>query len=347
MYIDETQEALQKNIKETCMCSDKVDILTNIVQRQGEKIQIMNDKQTRLESIAMRAELIIFGLQDDKTACAQIATKFFKEKSKNRKSSEAKYAYWKGKSKFKPMVVRLSNSTDKGIIYANFSKLKDVTNENSRSYRIQDHLPEELAEIQRRNQQIVAQNKKLSDAEQQPLSIKKGKLMLNNQEIKNKFSIPNVKEILDLSEGNINHTLPMAKSRTTMEAGNKFFVYAAEVASRSEVRKHYTHVMRKYPDASHIVEAYRLAGLDKVQDEGCEDNGEHRMGRRILDQLIQAQVRNVCIFTIRYYSGNHIGFLRFTIVKDLVVEVLEKVKNKNFNQSKLPLRCIIDQKPVC
>ena len=291
----------------------------------------------------MRPELIIFGLVDDNKPCVEIASNFFKTQMEMTKLPDLKFAYWKGKSINKPMVIRLAYAFQKGLIYKNASKLKDKKNAKGKGYRITDHLPEELAEEQRRLQQIMKQNRTLSSATQLPMQLKKGKLTIANESYKKKVTTPTVKELLDLSEDSLKNTKEMilAQSDMSTEQGSSFLTLASVATTIKEVRNQYTHLKRKYSLATHISVAYRLAGLNKAYDEDCQDDGEHVMGRRMLDQLIESNEINICVFMVRYYGGVHIGPKRFSIVKDRVNQAMQRLCDGIVNKSMLPLRCLL------
>ena len=343
---DDHQElVLQRRQLNECM--DKVDVLTNINVRNVEKIRHLTDRCNNLEAKAMRNELIIFGLKDTKEPCTEIVKKFFQQEMEMQNAPQIVHAYWKGKSAFKPMVVKLQDGAAVGTIYKNVSKLKGKTNHADRAYRIEDHLPEELAEIKHRNRQVLIANNKLQDAEKLTMAIKKGQLYIGNEVYQKKVTVPSVSELVDCDEAHLRRICEkkVAQSKDTKEGGSSFRVYATTTANLAEVRDFNLHIRRKHIEATHIVLSYRLGGLNKAYDEDYLDDAEHAMGRRILDQMIQQDVTNTTVIMVRHYGGKHIGGKRFEIVKKLTEEALNLLLQNLTTTSILPLRCLIQQKP--
>ena len=124
-------------------------MLTDITARYEVKINELTERCNRLELANMQSELIVFGLIDDGRNCMEIANEFFKRQLELTKGPDIIYAFWKGKNVNKPMVIKLSHPSQKGIIYRNVDKLKGKKNASNKGYRIEDHLPKPLAEEQR------------------------------------------------------------------------------------------------------------------------------------------------------------------------------------------------------
>ena len=125
-----TQQADIKN------CQDKVDLLANLVIKYEEKMEAMSDKITLLENKTMKAEMLIFGLEEKKEqSCVQIVSTFFKDEMQL-ENIELTKAFWKGKSNNKPMFIMLADPTKKSLIYSKVSNLKDKKNSAGESYRI-------------------------------------------------------------------------------------------------------------------------------------------------------------------------------------------------------------------
>ena len=175
---EDDHDTLLNHHKEICGCQDQVDLLTNIVIKQEDQIDEWKSKMLAYEAQHTRNELIIFGIKENtKDTCINQARQFFTSKLGITTEIPITQAYWKGKAEHKPMVVKLANASAKGLIFSNTSKLKGVKNENNRGYRILNHLPDELAEPQMRQRQIIVENRKLGEGQQQGISFKKGKLL--------------------------------------------------------------------------------------------------------------------------------------------------------------------------
>ena len=293
----------------------------------------------------LKTEIIIFGLKETEQTCAEVVKIFFTKELEIKEPPEFLYAYWKGKNKgHRPAVVKFSSQKDKGRIYTNATKLKGKKNEAGRSYKITDHLPEELAEQQQRNKQIITQNFKLLDGDRQEMKIKGGKLMVGNLEYKKKIQNPTAKTLLNMESDHIQtiQEFNLAQSKEIAEKGSRFKAYALPTSQLSQVQNVLQHIRRKYSSASHVCMCYRFAGIDKAYGEDYLDDGDHAIGRRMLEHLIQNDKTNIAVFLIRYYGGQHLGNRRFEIMRSLMDEVVDCTERGVLIKSILPLRCLIE-----
>ena len=118
---------------------------------------------------------------------------------------------------------------------------------------------------------------------------------------------------------------------TATEGGSRFTVRGAKVDTIEDCRKLYRHLMLDPTNmaANHNTAVYRLySPIGARTSDGYNDDGEFGMGRTVRDYLQQLDARNVIIFVTRIYGGVHIGPKRFTIVKDLVKQVIETMKKE-------------------
>ena len=88
--------------------------------------------------------------------------------------------------------------TDKGVIYKHVKNLKD--NPEAKDYYINDHLPEELHESQRKRKQIVKYNRTLIKAQQQDIDWQKGDLIVDGKVYQPKVVEPTAADILKMSK---------------------------------------------------------------------------------------------------------------------------------------------------
>ena len=308
--LEDNQEDIASQKKELCQCQDKVDILTGIALRYEESIWILNERCNRLEKQNLKSEILIFGLkeQENKT-CVDLAKSFMTEQLEMATSPDISFAYWKGKGANRPMVIRLSSTSAKGRIYSNVSNLKNKKNEDEKAFKVIDHLPEELAEKQQHNAQIVAQNKQLSTADQLIMKIKKGKLSIGNEMYCKKLNPPTVANLLDFPEDNVTHTkeIYVAQSSDKTELGSKFRVYAMKATNIQQVCNQNIHLRRKHVAATHVSMIYRFTGLNKAYDEDFIDDMEHSMGQRMLEYLIANNHYDISIGIIGGSKGGRQG----------------------------------------
>ena len=342
---EDEQEKIESQQKDQCVCRDQVDLLTNLVIRQDDQMDEMKSRLLQLEHKQVRSELIIFGIIDQKEKkCAELAKEFFSG-ILGLTEIGVDHAYWKGKSNNKPMVVRLTTPKDKGLIYSKSTKLKDLKNANDKGYRIQDHLPEEMAEPQMRQRQIAYENKKLGEGQKQNMVFKKGNLLINNEPYKKKVQAPQAKQLLQMEQEELNETkdITVAGGHSETEGGSQFIAYATKVRTLQEVCKAYLHLKRLHAGSNHVTMAYRLGSLDKANDEDYVDDREFNAGRKLLQLLINGEHESVAIFMVRYYGGKHIGPKRYEIHAKLAIMCLADLNNDICFTSKLKLRQYCEQ----
>ena len=344
--IENNQAAAEQSTKEMHLYQEKVDMLTSIVRRYEDKISNLMDKCNALEAKNMKPELIIFGLQEseEKVSALDVVKDFFTTEMELTTTLEIQYAYWKGKGKNRPIVVRFTHGNAKGQIFGKVSNLKGKKNAQGKAFRIADHLPEELAEVQCRQSQIIAANKQLATANQQSMVIKKGVLFIANNPYRKRITPPRVPAMMDFSD-QMRKIKEITISETTWqsEKGSRLLAVAAEVTNLSAARNVILHVRKKYAGATHVSVAYRIAGLDKAYDEDYFDDGEHSMGRRLLDLLFKKDVANKILLVVRFYGGTHIGNKQFEIAMAQAQLALDNLSEGLVLQLKLPLRCLITQ----
>ena len=339
---EDDHEAILQQRKELSANQDKVDFLTDLVCKYEDKHQTLTNKYQALEARLMRSELIVFGLKDTSESCVTIFKNFLQNTLELQTLPDITGAYWKGKGDNKPMIVQLSDATQKGLIFANVSNLKEKKNHRNRPYRISDNLPEELAEEQARYRQILAANRDLPDGNQIPMQIKKGKLYVNNSIYQQQVYPPSATEVADTSEALLQEVKEflMASPDEVTEQKSRFKVYVTSATSLQEVRKKLLHIRKKHSDATHVSVAYRLSGLNKAYDEGCVDDQEIGQGRRILSILQKKAVTDIMSMVVRYYGGTHIGKKRFDIPADLTNQAIDMYSKGDLTRSKLGMRSL-------
>ena len=274
--------------------------------RQDDYIAKLKDKVLHMEAKQTKSEILIFGLKEcEGLSCKDIAKQFFRDVMEITIEIDIVHAYWKVQSQNKPMVVRFSNPVTKGLIYSKVSNLKGKKNSTNKGYRIVDHLPEELAEPLAWQRQIITENRKLSTAQQQAMSFKKGQLHINNEPYKKKVLPPRAKSLLKMSESDLADLKEISVSGgyTETEGGSRFIAYATKVTSLQDVWKNYLHMKRLHADANHVTMAYRLPSLEKAHDEDYLDDREINAGRRLLQTLIELGHESIAVFIVRYYGG--------------------------------------------
>ena len=77
-----------------------------------------------------------------------------------------------------------------------------------------------------------------------------------------------------------------------------------KVENREEILKFKEEVMKRYPNATHYVLAYKIG-----EEEFCDDDGEpaRTSGFPILKCILGNNLNNTCIIVVRYFGGILLG----------------------------------------
>ena len=143
-------------------------------------------------------------------------------------------------------------------------------------YYIESQSPEKIAaERKEMLDQITALKKRDQNIQ---TKIVHGKLLVNNEVQRKRVSAPPLEEVFEMrSRMERKDNIPFQELTPIVEKGNHSTVCKAEVHSLDEIRSAYTKVKYLYPDSDHVVMAYPIANY-----EGCEDDGEHFAGAKML-----------------------------------------------------------------
>ena len=284
----QTQEdAMQTQKAELKQCQDKIDILSSVSIRQESEIAALKKRVIKAEQKSMKPNLVISGIKEQEGEdCVAKVQELFGQELQIRETIPIKVAHRLGKknpnkpNQVRPIVAKLKKPDEKAKIFPQLKLLK-----GSKKY-VNDQLPEEVDEERRRERQIVAANKKLPVSQQQKLKFKKNKLLVGANMIpyKAKIQAPTASDLLKLKEEDIKdlQTVPMEWSSIKEEKGSRFVSYASQVTCLSDINVRYLHMRLKYKDATHVMMAYRLPGLQPTRDEGYCDDGEIGAGRKLL-----------------------------------------------------------------
>ncbi len=92
-----------------------------------------------------------------------------------------------------------------------------------------------------------------------------------------------------------------------VEKKSRFIARTCPVESEEEVSAFLEKVRKQYWDARHHCYAYVIGERGQLQR--CSDDGEpsQTAGRPMLDVLLGAKVRNICVVVTRYFGGTLLG----------------------------------------
>ena len=328
---NETNQELNDALQRLQSCEDRIKLLSKIIVKQDEMIKSLKKRVVKNEAKAIKSNLIVSGLIEDKTENAmQKVGDFFKEALKIEMTIEIKSAHRMGKAvktENRNLLVELVNVTDKGVIFKHVKNLKGK--EQYKEVYINDHLPEELAEEQRRKKQIIRYNKTLLDSQQQDIEWNKGELVIDGKQYRPKVAEPTVREVIDMSNNKEDMkrilSCRLTEGKTVTKMRNKFTAYVASVYSITDVTDCYKQLVYRFPDASHIMCAYRILDPDLAHMQDAVDHGEIGAGRRMIDMMNEKEFNNKAVFVIRIHSGMNIGPTRFKIINEVAESALNAI----------------------
>ena len=316
--------ALKAAVQRIEKCENTIELLTGIVMRQDETIRILKDKVIKVEIKIMKANILVAGIQEMKGEnCIKVAQNFFKKDLKIESDIKVATAFRIGKGEKGSLLIKLLYESDKGVVYKHIKNIKET------QMYVNDHLPEEAAEEQRRKKLKVKYNKGLIDAQQQDIEWKRGNLVVDGREYKPKVREPLDTDILKMSKNALEMKKVLAykiyEGETETKNGNVFTGYAARVYSIDSVITCYKQLRYRFPSASHIMCSFRMLDPDMVHMQDAVDHGEIGAGRRLLQMLIEKSYDNKAVFVVRCHSGVNIGPARFEIINRVAESAVAKI----------------------
>lgn len=323
---------------------DKIDALIDTVVRQDQQIQALTNQVNTAYAMKNQKNIIINGIPETQGEnCLHEVAHFFKYALKLDKIN-LKYARRMGKGQYKPMLVRLANFNDKIAIFQNMDKLKQYNQGKQKPCFITDHLPEAWAERKKVIHYMKQQNKKLPTSQQFKASVKNNTLFFDEKEYKAPIVAPTVSQFLNLSaeRKKVIRELKTIKGEEETKSESIFIGYATEVFTLKQVEDYYYHVRLLSPEATHVMCAYKLPGVDFTTTLGGIDDGEHGASRTLMNLLLKNAMVNKAVFVVRYYGGKHLGPLRFTAIENAAQSALDKLTQHLIEMRKPPTQQELD-----
>lgn len=325
---------------------EKIQALIGMVVRQDLQIQALTNQVNAAQANKCHKNIIINGIPETQgeNPIHEVAH-FFKHVLQLSTSISIKYARRMGKGQYKPMLVRLQKANDKALIFQNLDKLKEPNKSKDRPFFVTDHLPEAWAERKRFIHYLKQQNKRMPPHQQFKIAVRNNTLFLDDKEYEPPFSVPSAHDFLHLSmeRKRVIRELKVIKGDQELEQGSVFIGYAAQVFSTNEVKDYYHHIRLLNPEATHVMCAYKLPGVDFTKIQGAVDDGEHAGGRVILKMLLKEQSVNRAVYVVRYYGGKHLGPQRFTLIEKVASSAYQKLVQHERQMRQPPTQQELDE----
>ena len=155
-------------------------------------------------------------------------------------------------------------------------------------------------------------------------------LYINGEKQKDVIQTPTASDLLNLKASERKEIVQVTFSQASAsEGGSQFTVRAARAESIQKCRQLYQAIMLDPANmcANHNSAIYRLYTPEGAKTtDGYVDDGEFGMGRVIRNYLQELDAKNMCVFITQHYGGHNTGPKGFSIVKDLVKQVVEMIK---------------------
>lgn len=218
----------------------------------------------------------------------------------------------------RPVVFKCPTTLRKRI-FDNTTKLA------GKNFSVNQQLPDALAEQRREIRQNIRQVQKAEESKDEnnksSFLVRNNKLYINGQLKRKKIIPPQPKELFVCkSEKEKMDSLRIKYSQPKPANSSSFTGAACTVESMNDVYLAYRRLFREYPEADHIVAA------SSVQlSEDYQDDGEFGAGYRMLNVIRDHKLTNVAVFVVRHYGGEHVGHMRFSVMKEAASDALEKL----------------------
>lgn len=325
---------------------DKIEALIGIVVRQDIEIQELRKKQNTMYVHNNSNNIMIHGipLTQDENGFHE-AAHFFKTKLRIDSKIDMKAAKRIGSGDNRPLLVTLVNINDKALIFQKTENLRAVNKGRQNPYFITEQLPEEWAEKRRAIHFMKQQNKKLPDAQQLKLMVKRGQLTVDGKPFNPPLKAPSVSDIMNLSSErkNVIRQLKLLESLPEEKDDSIFVGYATQAFSLKEIENFYLHLRLAEPEATPIMCAFKLPGVDFTRQQGFLDDGEFGGGRVLMKTLQKHQACNQAVFVTRHYGGKHLGAVRFNMIEKCADQALKKLQQQIAENRRPPTQQELDE----
>ena len=332
------KESIENDIVNSDNCMDqydhKVKLLTNIVIRQDERIRVLENRLTAAYAREIKPNLKISGIEEKRNETRvelfELLTKFFKETMQIESTIEINDAYCVGQGVARSIMVKLRYVSDKAVVFGNAKILKGKQNEKKQGYFVQDDQTDEQKEHCSFYRDLVNKNKERDDENKLTIKMQKGKIMVNNNVVKEAFIPPDVTDILRLNneEAETACAYKLIKGPQHVEKGSEYFSYIFKAKNVKETRITYNKIKTKFADATHVSCTYRLENPTGPYRQQAIDDGDAGVGRSILKILKKNELEHIGVFVVRFYGKVHLGKRRFEIAEQLTEGACKSYNNK-------------------
>ena len=206
-----------------------VSVLLGAVVKHEKQIRSLKERIVNTKAEAMKCNIVISSIiEKAEEDCVNRAKAFFQDCLKITGVKIVK-AFRIGVGTNRPMVVMLTDPSEKKNIFQNSQMLKDMKNERGKPYN--DKMPEEMYALRKLFREHMKENRKLPVVNRAKMTFKKGKPMLEDKPWKPEIDTPTTEDFANITDldRTLMDGLVMYESAIQIEGFSKFTGYACTV----------------------------------------------------------------------------------------------------------------------
>lgn len=321
-----TEDKMKIITAELLELREELDISKGIIQKQSKQIAALKGKQVDLMARSMADNITIASIKGDSSPeedTSFLVENFLMEEMEIELQEEDRIliAHRMGiyvEGKHRPIVFRCPSQLKKKI-FSNTQKLA------GKSYSLNQQLPDAMAENKREIRAAIKARQKIEQAldenSKSTFKVKANKLYINGQMQKKKLAQLSPQDLFSgIDERKKMQEIDMKYTRDKPFKTCNFRAAGCNVNTLEDLRLAYKRLHREFPHADHIVAAFCISG-----ELGFQDDGEYGAGFRMQNYIEESKMGDLAVFVIRFYGGQHLGPQRFSVIKELTEEVMEKI----------------------
>ena len=197
----------------------------------------------------------------------------------------------------------------RSVVAREKTRLRSIKGEGDRSVFLNDYLPQQLNEQKKRERQIKS---KCAETNIKVEHTNKG-LLIGSSLYRKKVHAPKPEDLLDIEPEELDQILdlPTTSGEKIRIKDSIFIAYAADAKNYSTIRQAYQKVRLLHAQARHVVCSYTIPGQELHYCQDFDDDGDHGVGRTLLEGLIQNKIECKAIYVVRFCGREKLGQERF------------------------------------
>ena len=213
-------------------------VLSNAIVHLSDETHELRQRIINLEMGSMRKSLVMSGMYTSrkKSDCIAALLDFFNTEMGIQ--PDIQDIFFLNSESTNPLVLTLSSIEEKINIMQNTPKLKGLVNENDEPFFFNDHLPQEINEVRRRERDIFRNNSLAEENEKENMIWKQGKLRIENEPYTKKVTVPTEKEIVTMSMEEMERVfaIKIRRGREISLNGSTFVAYTCPASTYAHVK---------------------------------------------------------------------------------------------------------------